>query len=908
MAFGKVKRMMKDKLSFMHPAQPLDPPRTIKIPSPAGELTPEKKPSKPREFRTTSNTKVSPRITLVPNIDNFALAFGSNDKSNSKRKFSTNSNAGDGQEKATKQSQQPSPRSPQSPPRSPPRSPRAIRISSTHILDREGYKLKKDEQKMKEIVSGKLKNPNVMFFAPAHSSKQTEPTIATPRIQRRLSSLAVHCDPPPLKASIQASVLSTLQSNPNLMAQLFSHKESVQSQLTEHRAAPTTQTLNFARRTSMLNPPLSTLNGLTIKPSPAAHSSIHKQQVGIHSQHIGYLGLIQAKVRVVNYALALRKISNLKLNKRQYLDYIIKEDLPGDQGEGITAEVKSLFRKWDQMVQQPDSQPTQQAPEQTKENHPGFNPFAQVIPTSYKVPVSVKAMCEDKPWSTTNEVLETVKQIYTQKKISGSKGVGAAGMAYLIREIGLMPFFKPFDQKIVEQMLDQASYASFPPNRIVYTEEEIVNYMYLVLSGRCVLFKQEKPGGEDEDKPIGHNHRRIQAGFSFGEAKFISLKSVMPQSISNNIKFVKTFQSRPVKEEAINEFDREEGFEKLFSMRDSYSVHLMQLSKLKAINKEQKLFADTVRNSNKETIENIRRNETVRTMNEELVVLKIDCFSFRRLVLPLIGEELGIKLFCLKRLPFLSQFMVEELIPITYHLRQKIFKKHEALVEVGDVPTSMLIIADGICDVEWLPEEVRGKNMTKMIKSLTESKSLINPLNKFSSVLHEYISRNCDPKNSKGGKGGFKVQRLMKGDALTVRATSGVFISARDAQANYELKKSQTTGTEVDEWQEKQSKKRNDFFESLKAQMRIEAASVQVRVFELHSDSIQYLPYNIKKAFLEDSVKYLDYDMNIQGVDTEDFNEWQNRKAAYYEEFLSKRKELIANRNAHIGVVRENEE
>lgn len=50
-----------------------------------------------------------------------------------------------------------------------------------------------------------------------------------------------------------------------------------------------------------------------------------------------------------------------------------------------------------------------------------------------------------------------------------------------------------------------------------------------------------------------------------------------------------------------------------------------------------------------------------------------------------------------------------------------------------------------------------------------------------------------------------------------------------------------------------------------------------------------------------DSSGYFDYDRNIDSIDREGFIEFEKQKIAYYEDFLSKRKEYIEHKNTSLN-------
>ena len=157
--------------------------------------------------------------------------------------------------------------------------------------------------------------------------------------------------------------------------------------------------------------------------------------------------------------------------------------------------------------------------------------------------------------------------------------------------------------------------------------------------------------------------------------------------------------------------------------------------------------------------------------------------------------------------------MVEELIPITYHLSIENFERNKELIGFGEVPRCMMLIGEGICDVVWTPTLSPKQKALASLKNLPPPTDLGNPLNKFSESLHMIVSSSKkkneadDQQNPQSEE--FKVQRLMRGDALTVRALSSKICDIR-------------------------------------SQMKIVAASKSVRVYSLLRSNLQYLPDNIR--------------------------------------------------------------
>lgn len=163
-------------------------------------------------------------------------------------------------------------------------------------------------------------------------------------------------------------------------------------------------------------------------------------------------------------------------------------------------------------------------------------------------------------------------------------------------------------------------------------------------------------------------------------------------------------------------------------------------------------------------------------------------------------------------------------MPIIYYLKPKSYKLGDTLVEPYQTPTSMELISHGICDVIWISQV---QNPPDPSKDKASQSKVRNPMKKFNEEVHQIVckletdqfrlnqiqlqrrdSRNLTMTNLIENNG-FRVQRLIKGDALTVRALS--------SRANL-----------------------------MKSSMMIIASSSIVQTFELKSSDIQYLPPDLR--------------------------------------------------------------
>lgn len=146
----------------------------------------------------------------------------------------------------------------------------------------------------------------------------------------------------------------------------------------------------------------------------------------------------------------------------------------------------------------------------------------------------------------------------------------------------------------------------------------------------------------------------------------------------------------------------------------------------------------------------------------------------------------------------------------------------EVIVKPGSEPVSMQLLCHGICDVIWMNAikvpVAEGEVLTSSPK---------NPLNKFDKEIHGVIeeihktmtqlsipeqSVNLNDQDFHGRKG-FKVQRLTKGDAITVRG-----LAEKGSYSHMSASK----------------------------EISVVAASSSVKTFELSRESVQFLPPEIR--------------------------------------------------------------
>lgn len=130
-------------------------------------------------------------------------------------------------------------------------------------------------------------------------------------------------------------------------------------------------------------------------------------------------------------------------------------------------------------------------------------------------------------------------------------------------------------------------------------------------------------------------------------------------SIESLAYFIRKFQNKPVSDQNLEEFGmvcslvQTCNLQDLQKLKEEYTSHFVQAVKLKSIHKDQERFKCSVIENSRRIAEKIRKSEMAKCI-EPCVFLRISYLSFKSLILPLIEEDLDIKLFCLHRLQFMS--------------------------------------------------------------------------------------------------------------------------------------------------------------------------------------------------------------------------------------------------------------
>ena len=117
------------------------------------------------------------------------------------------------------------------------------------------------------------------------------------------------------------------------------------------------------------------------------------------------------------------------------------------------------------------------------------------------------------------EELQKVLKIYEQKPFHDRKRLIPDALEFMKGLARRIPFFYPFSKEVVEGLLHGGTAIKLNEGAIVYSEEDIVGYMFIVLKGRVEIFKK------DIDN-IVNNHR-----FEIGDS---SATKVMPLLIGEN--------------------------------------------------------------------------------------------------------------------------------------------------------------------------------------------------------------------------------------------------------------------------------------------------------------------------------------------------------------------------------------
>lgn len=187
-------------------------------------------------------------------------------------------------------------------------------------------------------------------------------------------------------------------------------------------------------------------------------------------------------------------------------------------------------------------------------------------------------------------------QIYRKKVFRDRKNLDKDSLEYMTEVAKRIPYLKILPTDVVHRVLHEASAVWARDGEVIYKDDDIVSFMYVVLSGCCTVYKKVRvldhtfkiEGKRDieedlrsrlkkvtasrqafvgvlnftADSPhyneicVGSDHqstRLVYPGHSFGEGKFLPLQSLESSSIESLALFVKKFQNKPIDHQAIED-------------------------------------------------------------------------------------------------------------------------------------------------------------------------------------------------------------------------------------------------------------------------------------------------------------------------------------------------------------------
>jgi CRP-like cAMP-binding protein len=90
-------------------------------------------------------------------------------------------------------------------------------------------------------------------------------------------------------------------------------------------------------------------------------------------------------------------------------------------------------------------------------------------------------------------------QIYLDRTMRGSRRFTDEEKLRLKILFSHVQFFKPLDSSVMDMLLNKSSVVEVPAGRLVYQENEIVNFMYVILSGSCLVLKSKDEAQDQLD-------------------------------------------------------------------------------------------------------------------------------------------------------------------------------------------------------------------------------------------------------------------------------------------------------------------------------------------------------------------------------------------------------------------------
>ena len=462
----------------------------------------------------------------------------------------------------------------------------------------------------------------------------------------------------------------------------------------------------------------------------------------------------------------------------------------------------------------------------------------------------------------------------------------------ILQDLG---FFRKIDKDARFRLFQGAVLRKYEPMDFVVQQGEYGNSMFIILYGSAnVMINGIHPKTKLP-------HRFIVAslldGSSFGEYSLLSFPtpqntaSTINQEI-NNLK--STLNSKGLKK--ILEVQKEE--KRIRAELDPLDLERHGRFKMRVNFEERQAsnFKKVVDELKPKFIPNTRAASI--QVVESSYMLEVSADLFKAAIVDKIREEMIEKIRLLSLQSYFANHANINYVPIAMLMKKVDFKHGQTLIKKGEVPTSLLILRSGTCEVVSImsrSREINGNILKHSIQRPLVNFSFGNGRNKVDirqkykeseeerkkeEMLEEdrkvtmpstrlYV---FDPVVGEKTKSGFRkyydffmVKRLSSGDSLFTRA-----LHSKNITGDGNVMKEVDQGIE-------------------KAKLSVIAASARVECYELRMNQIVFIPQPAKSIMLEELKKFTDHDIEISHNGLKEIEAWDEYKEhEYISQLLSK--------------------
>ena len=141
-------------------------------------------------------------------------------------------------------------------------------------------------------------------------------------------------------------------------------------------------------------------------------------------------------------------------------------------------------------------------------------------------------------------------------------------------------------------------------------------------------------------------------------------------------------------------------------------------------------------------------------------MLKISNKFFSEVILKIIGKEMEEKVRLLSCLPYFAHDPTLGLIPIANIMQRRVYKFGEAIIRRGETPTSMFMIAKGMCHLVY----IAGAN--RCMKPDINVRCMKKPLQDFNFAQDKTMRRNEEAVIEKFSKPVYNTNNINVEDVL----------------------------------------------------------------------------------------------------------------------------------------------